>query len=162
MDCEYWKDVVRQLRDPSRCNWAAHVLSSGLLKPSDPQVPNLLAQGLECVSASEIIEGTIYAYRDWSSQPYCDLILTRFNAAEILSQFLRIESPDSNMKVGVLGILEDMDREKAVRLASELNDPSESEDVLSAVRYSLRATLQRYAPVRQLASLLNSTSAGGG
>lgn len=140
MDCEYWKDVVRQLRDPSRCNWASHVLSSGLSKSSDPQVPNLLAQALECVPASEIIEGTIYAYRDWSSQPYCDLILAQFDAEEILSLFLKVEVPDSNMKVGVLGILEDMNRKLAVKLASMLNNSDESEDVLSAVRYSLRAT----------------------
>ena len=44
------------------------------------------------------------------------------------------------MKVGVLGILEDMDRELAMKMASMLNNPDESEDVLSAVRYSLRAT----------------------
>ena len=140
MNCEYWKDVVRQLHDPSRCNWASHVLSSGLLPSSDPQVPNLLAQALECVPATEIIEGAIYAYRDWSSQPYCDLILARFDGKEILSIFLSIESPDSNMKVGVLGVLEDMDRTLAVKLASMLSNPDESEDVRNAVRYSLRAT----------------------
>ncbi len=132
--------MARQLRDPSKCNWASHVLSSGLGKPSDPRVPNLLAQALECVPASEIIEGAIYAYRDWSAQPYCDLILAQFDSEEILSLFLKIESPDSNMKVGVLGILEDTDRKLAVKLASMLNNPDESEDVLSAVRYSLRAT----------------------
>ena len=140
MNCEYWKDVVRQLGDPRRCNWASHVLSSGLLPSSDPRVPNLLAQALECVPASEIIEGTMYAYRDWSSQPYCDLILAQFEAEEILSIFLKIESPDSNMKVGVLGCLEDMDRILAKKLASRLNNPDESEDVRNAVRYSLRAT----------------------
>jgi hypothetical protein len=140
MDCAYWEDVVRKLSDPSRCNWASHVLSSGLPKPSDSEVPNLLAQALECVPANEIIEGTIYAYRDWSAQPYCDLILAQFNAEEILSLFLNVESPDSNMKVGVLGILEDTDSRLAVKLASVLNKPDESEDVLSAVQYSLRAT----------------------
>jgi hypothetical protein len=77
------------------------------MKPSDSEVPNLLAQALECVPAGEIIEGTIYAYRDWSAQPYCDLILAQFSAEEILSLFLNVEAPDSNMKVGVLGILED-------------------------------------------------------
>ena len=140
MDCAYWKDVVRQLQDPSRCNWASHVLSSGLLKSSDERVPHLLAQALECVPASEIIEGTIYAYRDWSAQPYCDLILAQFEAEEILSLFLNVESPDAKMKVGVLGILEDMDRGVAVELATKLNNPGEPEDVLSAVRYALRAT----------------------
>lgn len=93
-----------------------------------------------CAPPEEVIEGTIYAYRDWSAQPYCDFILAQFDAGDILSLFLGIESPDSNMKVGVLGILEDMDRSLAMNLASMLNNPAESEDVLSAVRYSLRAT----------------------
>ena len=140
MDCDYWKDVVRQLRDPSRSNWASHVLSSGLSEFSDPSVPNLLAQALECVTANELIEGTIYAYRDWSAQPNCDLILAQFAPDQILSLYLKIDGPESTMKVGVLGVLEDMDRELAKRLASSLNQSEESEDVLSAVRYSLRAT----------------------
>ena len=139
MDCDYWKDVVRQLRDPSKGNWASHVLSSGLSEFSDPSVPNLLGQALECVAANELIEGTIYAYRDWSAQPYCDLILAQFAANEILSVYMQIDSPDSNMKVGVLGVLEDIDRELAKQLASSLNQSEESEDVLNAVRYSLRA-----------------------
>jgi hypothetical protein len=139
MDCEYWKDVVAQLRDPNRCNWASHVLSTMLPADSGLSEANLGA-ALKCIPAEEIIEGTIYAYRDWSSQPYCDLILAQFNAGEILSIFLKVESPDSNMKVGVLGILEDMDRQLAVKLASMLDNSGESEDVLSAVRYTLRAT----------------------
>ncbi len=87
-----------------------------------------------------VIDGTIYAYRDWSAQPYCDLILAQFEAEEILSLFLNVESPGAKMKVGVLGDLEDMDRGLAVELASKLNHPDEPENVLSAVRYALRAT----------------------
>ncbi len=140
MDCVYWKDVVRQLQDPNRCNWASHVLASGLSNPAQPSEANLLAQALKCVLASEVIQGTIYAYRNWSSQPYCDLILAQFDADEIISIFLQIESSDSQMKVGVLGVLDNMDRELAVKLASMLNNPNESEDVLNAVRNTLRAT----------------------
>ena len=139
MDCEYWRGIVRQLRDPARCSWASHVLSAELPVPAEPRGSNL-ARALECVPSGEIIEGTIYAYRDWSAQPYCDLILAQFSADEILSTFLGVESPDSNMKVGALGVLEDMDRKSAVELALVLNNPDESEDVLSAVRRSLRAT----------------------
>ena len=124
MDCEYWRDVVRQLRDPGRCNWASHVLSSGLLpKGSDPELSNLVPI-LKCVSAAEVIESTVYAYRDWSAQPYCDLILSQFTAEEVLSAYLKVQAPDSNMKVGVLGILESLDSKLAKRLASSLN-PSE-------------------------------------
>jgi hypothetical protein len=140
MDCEYWRDVVRQLRDPSRCNWASHVLSSGLLpKGSDPQLSNLDLT-LKCVSPAEVIESAVYAYLDWSAQPYCDLILSQFTAEEVLSAYLKVPAPDSNMKVGVLGILEDLDRKLAKRLASSLNQWEEPEDVLKAVRYTLRAT----------------------
>ena len=139
MNCEYWKDVVAQLRDPIKCNWASHVLSTLLPAEVDLSETNLGA-ALECIAAKDIIEGTIYAYRDWSSEPYCDLILAQFEAEAILTLFLKVESADSNMKVGVLGILEDMDRKLAVRLASVLNNPNESEDVLRAARYSLRAT----------------------
>ena len=139
MDCEYWKDVVAQLRDPKRCDWASHVLSTMLPTDSGLSEANLGA-ALKCIPAEAIIEGTIYAYRDRSSQPYCDLILAQFNAEEILSNFLKVDSPDSNMKVGVLGVLEDMDRKLAVKLASTLDQPGESEDVLSAVRDTLRAT----------------------
>ncbi len=139
MDCEYWRDIVRQLRDPTRCNWASRVLSTELPEPPDPRSSNL-AQALECVPSGEIIEGTIYAYCDWSSQPYCDLILAQFNAGEILSIFSKIEAPEPNMKIGVLGFLEDVDRKLAVELATMLDDPDETEEVLSEVRYSLRAT----------------------
>ena len=76
MDCEYWKDVVRQLRDLNRCNWASHVLATGLLPGSDAQQSNLVST-LKCLSPVEVIESTVYAYRDWSAQPYCDLILNR-------------------------------------------------------------------------------------
>jgi hypothetical protein len=44
------------------------------------------------------------------------------------------------MKIGVLGFLEDVDRKLAVELATMLDDPDETEEVLSEVRYSLRAT----------------------
>ncbi|MBA3875118.1 MAG: hypothetical protein H0X30_38835 [Anaerolineae bacterium] len=115
-------------------------MASGLSNPAQPSEANLLAQALKCVLASEVIQGTIYAYRNWSSQPYCDLILAQFDADEIISIFLQIESSDSQMKVGVLGVLDNMDRELAVKLASMLNNPNESEDVLNAVRNTLRAT----------------------
>ncbi len=138
MNCEYWKDIVAQLKDLNKCNWASHVLSTDLHTDSH-LTKTVLGAALKCVSRNEIIKGTIYTYRDWDSQPYCDLILARFNANEILSLFLEIKSPNSNMKVGVLGILEDMDRGLAVKLASILNNPDETEDVLNAVRYSLRS-----------------------
>jgi hypothetical protein len=139
MNCAYWKDVVAQLRDPNKCNWASHVLSTMLPAESGLGETNLGA-ALKCILAEEIIEGAIYAYRDWSSQPYCDLILAQFDAERILSTFREIESPDPHMKVGVLGALEDKDRGSAMELALMLNNPDESKDVLSAVRYSLRAT----------------------
>jgi hypothetical protein len=91
---------------------ASHVLSTGISKLSDTRRSNLLA-ALECAAESELIESTIYAYRDRSAQPYCDLLLAQFAPNEILSLYLKTEWPDSNMKVGVL---EDMDREPAKQL----------------------------------------------
>ena len=79
MDCAYWKDVVAQLRDPSKCNWASHVLSTMLCAELGLSETNLGA-ALKCIPEKKIIESTIYAYRDWSSQPYCDLILAQFDA----------------------------------------------------------------------------------
>jgi hypothetical protein len=122
MDCEYWKEIVRQLRNPSQCNWASHVLSSGLREPSDSESSNL-AQALRCVDEADLIEAAIYAYRDSSSQPYCDSILASFDAEEILSVFLKMESPDQSMKVGTLSVLQDKDKRVAVKLASLLNEP---------------------------------------
>ncbi len=133
MNCEYWEDVVRQLRDPSRSTWAAHVLSTELPKPSDPRMSNL-ARALGCVPAGEIIEGAIYAYRDWSAQPYCDLILACFEPAAVLSVFRGVERPDANMKVGMLGYLEDVNRGLAAELASSLDTSDEDERVREAVR----------------------------
>lgn len=138
MNCEYWKDVVQHLRNPERCNWASHVLSSGLTRNSNPQISNL-AEALKCVSPVEVIEGTVHAYRDWTAQPYCDLILSQFKAEEVLSVYLEIQAADSNMKVGVLGILEDLDRKLAERLALSLNQAEEPEKVVNAVRDILRA-----------------------
>ena len=52
-------------------------------------------------SQKKIIESTIYAYRDWSSQPDRELILSNSMRGR-LSLFLKLESPDPSMKVGVL------------------------------------------------------------
>lgn len=105
MNCEYWKDIVQQLRDINRCNWASHVLSTDLPSETNLRETNLGA-ALECFSQEEIIEATIYAYRDWSAQPYCDLILEQFDINKILSVFHSIETPDSDIKLGVERLLE--------------------------------------------------------
>jgi len=67
------------------------------------------------------------------------LILSQFKAEEVLSVYLEIQAADSNMKVGVLGILEDLDRKLAERLALSLNQAEEPEKVVNAVRDILRA-----------------------
>jgi hypothetical protein len=68
MDCEYWKDIVQQLCDESRCNWASHVLSTEFVfkksltesKLSENELMETnLGTALKCVSQEEIIEGTI-------------------------------------------------------------------------------------------------------
>ena len=96
MNCEYWKDIVQQLHDLDRCNWASHVLSTEFvfknslteskLNENDLMETNL-ELALKCVSQEEIIEGTIYAYRDWLAQLYCDLILAQFETTKILSVY---------------------------------------------------------------------------
>ena len=58
MSCEYWKDVITQLHDPSRCNWASHVLSTCLPAESNLQQTNLGA-ALQCVPSGKVIEGVI-------------------------------------------------------------------------------------------------------
>ena len=107
MDCDYWKDIVRQLYDPSRCNWASHVLST-LLGSDEALEDTNLGMALKCVSEDEIIRAAIHAYCDWDSQPYCDLILQKFDMNKIESVFRQIEAPDSNMENGVRGLLEIM------------------------------------------------------
>jgi len=67
------------------------------------------------------------------------LILSQFKAEDVLSVYLEIQAADSNMKVGVLGILEDLDRKLAERLALSLNQAEEPEKVVNAVRDILRA-----------------------
>lgn len=99
-----------------------------------------LIEALVCVSRSEVIEGTIYAYRDWDAQPCCDLILAQFSAKEVAQAFLGIKHPDANMKVGVLGFLADRDRAEAKQIAIILNEQTESEEVLREVRYILSAS----------------------
>jgi hypothetical protein len=94
MDCEYWKNIVARLRVES--NWASHVLATF----ADEKDSNL-REALKCVSAEEIIENTIYAYEDWSAQPYCDEILFQFKKSEIIKIFENIKSPSENMKKGV-------------------------------------------------------------
>jgi hypothetical protein len=115
MDCEYWKDIVQQLHVESRCNWASHVLSTEFVfknsltesKLSENELMETnLGLALKCVSQEEIIEGIIYAYRDWSAQPYCDLILAQFETTKILSVYHSIKSLDSNIKLGVERFLE--------------------------------------------------------
>jgi hypothetical protein len=88
----------------------------------------------------KIIEGAIYAYRDWSAQPYCDLILARFEPEQVLMVFRGVERPDANMKAGVLGYLGEVNRGLAEELALSFDSPDEDENVREAVHYILRAT----------------------
>ncbi len=99
MDCEYWKDIVARLRTES--NWASHVLCTCI----DEEGSNL-SQALECVAAKTIIENVIFAYGDWSVQPYCDQILYKFDKEQIISVFEQIEKPTKNMEKGVSFVLE--------------------------------------------------------
>lgn len=96
-DCEYWKNIVSQLRNSDKCVRAAHVLAA-LAGKADSN----LQAALKCLTAEEIIENTIFAYRDWDAQPYCDEILFQFERRKINEVFERIESPGENMKKGVL------------------------------------------------------------
>lgn len=98
MDCEYWKDIVAKLKTQS--NWASHVLSTFI----DEDNSNL-NEALKCVSKEVIIENTIFAYEDWSSQPYCDEILSQFDKQKISEVFDQIEKPTKNMEKGFLRFL---------------------------------------------------------
>jgi hypothetical protein len=118
MDCEYWRDIVAQLSDPQRCNWAAHVLSTEV--PGHPAETGNLGEALRCVGRDEILVGVIKAYRDWSAQVYCDLILARFETGEVASAFLTIGDADDLMRAGVFGFLESKDPAKAEQLLSVL------------------------------------------
>jgi hypothetical protein len=118
MDSEYWRDIVAQLGDPQRCNWAAHVLSTDV--PGHALETQNLGEALRCVGRDEILVGVIKAYRDWSAQPDCDFILARFETDEVLRAFLSISDADDQMRKGVLGFLEDADPAKAEQLLSAL------------------------------------------
>ena len=98
-DCEYWKEIVAKLLTSS--NWAAHVLST-LIEEEGSN----FEQALECVERKEIIVNTIYAYDDWSAQPYCDQILAQFKQDEVMRNFGGIDNPSENMKTGVLGLFD--------------------------------------------------------
>lgn len=102
MDCKYWKDIIERLKTES--NWAAHVLSTCI----DEEGSNL-SQALECVSAEKIIENVFFAYEDWSAQPYCDLILYKFEKESIIRVFDNIENATENMKKGFLNVIEELE-----------------------------------------------------
>jgi len=96
---------------------ASHVLATELICKNTLSKSRLgenelyqtnLGIALKCVNQEEIIEGTIYAYSDWSAQPSCDLILAQFDARKVESVFHNIESPTQEMKLGVEGFLEDI------------------------------------------------------
>jgi hypothetical protein len=117
MDCEYWKEIVGKLWDTGECWRATHILKTML--PCGDELNNLklsknnldetnLGIALKCVSEDKIIEGTIYAYRDWDSQPSCDLILAQFDREKTKRIFCLIESPTEEMRLGVESFLEDM------------------------------------------------------
>jgi len=117
MDCEYWKEIVRKLWDINECGRATHILSA--LLPCGDKLHNLrlsknaldetnLGIALDCISEDKIIEGTIYAYRDWDAQPSCDLILAQFDQEKTEKIFRSIKSPEEKMRLGVEAFLEDM------------------------------------------------------
>ena len=98
-NCEYWKEIVAKLLTDS--NWAAHVLST-LIEEKGSN----FEEALECVERKEIIVNTIYAYDDWSAQPYCDEILGQFEKDEVIRNFDTIDSPSENMKTWVSGLFD--------------------------------------------------------
>ncbi len=99
MDCEYWKDIVARLLTES--NWASHVLATFINEEGSN-----LSQALNCVDTETIIENVIFAYDDWSAQPYCDEILYKFDKEQIILVFEKIEMPTENMKKGFYRFLE--------------------------------------------------------
>lgn len=105
MDCDYWKEIVSKLKILNQCRWAAHVLSTCI----DEEGSNL-SEALKCVNEEEIIKNTIYAYEDWNAQPYCDEILLQFEKQKIIKIFEQIENPSENLKKGVLGFPEDLEK----------------------------------------------------
>ena len=102
MECSYWQDVVAKLRIDDWSVWAAHVLAT------DCDDYYNLSEALKCVEAKEVIENTIYAYSNWSAQPYCDQILEKFEIEAILNVYEKIENPNKNMKNGVSYLIEDL------------------------------------------------------
>ena len=95
---DYWKTIVAKLKITEECNWAAHVLAT---KIDDDFSDSNLGQALKYIPAEEIIENTIFAYRDWSAQPYCDEILLNFEEIQIREVFESIKNVDEIMKRGI-------------------------------------------------------------
>ncbi len=79
-DCEYWKGITAKLKTASDANWAAHVLASD---------EENVAAVRECIPDAEIIDAVISAYGDgnWSTQSYCDEILSQFEKEAVEQVF---------------------------------------------------------------------------
>jgi hypothetical protein len=102
MNCEYWKDIVARLRTES--TWASHVLSTCIGEEGSN-----LSEALKCVSAEEIIENTIFAYKDWDAYVYCREILLQFNKQKVINIYEQINNPSKKMIVGVSDVLKDFE-----------------------------------------------------
>ena len=107
--------------DPARSEWATHVLATQLKfkgsfrgsRLSKEQLEEVnLGLALECVPEEEIITATIHAYRNWNSQPDCDLILVQFDRDKVTKTFSKIDSPTAEMDKGMQRLLNILNDER--------------------------------------------------
>ena len=103
----YWREIVEQLSQPQKMNWAAHVLATGLSEDDGQSETNLKA-AIEATNKETVIKSTLQAYQDWSAQPYCDQILTVFDLREVIKVYNSLDQPSENTIKGATFLVEEL------------------------------------------------------
>ena len=103
IDKAYWKDVVLQLTNKEKANWAAHVIATNR---------EILQEILRAIGREKVIANCLLCYSvDFTAQPYLDEILSGFSIKELINVYKKLDNKPLQTAGALMWLLEDIDPE---------------------------------------------------
>ncbi len=101
MNKGYWENIVNQLLNKDKANWAAHVLSTNI---------EIFSEIIEEVDQQKIIKNCLRCYEvDFSAQPYLDEVLLQFSVVSLINVYKQLEQKPIEVAGALMWLLEDID-----------------------------------------------------
>lgn len=101
LDKTYWEDVVNNLINSEKANWAAHVMASNR---------EILEEISLTIGRDKIIANCLLCYSvDFTAQPYLDVVLTTFSLKELINTYKKLETKPLQTAGALMWLLEDID-----------------------------------------------------